>query len=84
MQAPWRMPAWMRPLAPLLRDLELRPATVESIEAAVNLRGTFDQGDQRMVERQRIVWQLRLLTRLAEDARARKTSRTHTTEGNTP
>jgi len=63
--AAWRMPDWMRPFAPLFRDLELRPGTVESIEAAVNLRGTFDAGDRRTAERARIVWQLRFLVRLA-------------------
>jgi hypothetical protein len=77
---PWRMPTWMQPFTPLFRDMELRPATVESIEAAVNLRGSFDSGDRRMAERQRLVWQLRFLVRLynAEQQRRAKPTKEST------
>jgi hypothetical protein len=77
---PWRMPEWMRPFAPLFLDMELRPATVETIEAAVNLRGTFAAGDPRMAERQRIVWQLRFLVRLAEWTRQQKAAKPPSSE----
>lgn len=61
---PWRVPQWMLPLIKMLRlDLH-RPATAQELEALINRSGSCPVNDPRGLDRERIWWQLRLLTRL--------------------